>query len=164
MTAFSKGQVSVSAAGTSLPIPLYQHRVYSVHNAFREVMMAKLYECTNEECILGVKENPGYFTGGITAAQNSMKTGKSEEEMEEGKDYGEGVCPECGKPGEVVEEFVGLIGEDEFEGRHEEAGAAAEAKIAELKERHSEGQVSDEDYAIALAGITAEAQEKVESG
>jgi hypothetical protein len=125
---------------------------------------AEIYECTNEVCILGIQENPGYFTGGITATQANLKTGKAEDEMEEGKDYGEGVCPECGTPGRAVGEFVGLIGEDEFEGRHEEAGAVAEAKIAELKERYAEGSISDEDYAMALTEITAEAQEKVESG
>jgi hypothetical protein len=126
--------------------------------------MAKLYECTNESCILGVQENPGYFSGGITATQANLKTGKAEDEMEEGKDYGEGVCPECGTPGTELGELVTLEGEDEFEGRHEEAGAAAEAQLAELREKHTTGEVSDEDYAMALAEITAEAQEKVESG
>jgi hypothetical protein len=161
MTQSSRNRESAFAAGMSLHIPLCQYRGYFVHNASQEGIMAEVYECTNEECILGVKDTPGYFTGGMTAAQNTMKTGKSAEEMEEGKDYGEGVCPECGTPGKAVEEFHALEGEDEFEGQHEEAGAAAEVELAELREKHSEGEVSDEDFIAELTRISGEAQAKI---
>lgn len=62
-------------------------------------MSEKLYECENSKCSLGSASEPGHFTGGITAEQANMLTGKPVETMVEGTDYGEGVCPNCATPG-----------------------------------------------------------------
>ena len=53
-----------------------------------------LYRCENEACVLGSKEAPGHFTGGITPEQATMLSGDPDP-----KDHGEGVCPNCGQPG-----------------------------------------------------------------
>lgn len=63
---------------------------------------ATLYECTNQACTLGKVGEPGHFTGGITADQVNLLTGTPVESLEEGADYGEGICPNCGKPGTEV--------------------------------------------------------------
>jgi hypothetical protein len=91
-----------------------------------------------------------------------MKTGKPEDQMEEGKDYGEGICPECGTPGKEVGDFEALEGQDEFEGKHEEAAAEAEPKIAELKQKYAETDMEGEDYAAELVRISEEAQARIE--
>ena len=35
-----------------------------------------LYECTNDTCTLGTLGNPGHFTGGMTAEQVNLLTGR----------------------------------------------------------------------------------------
>ncbi len=62
-------------------------------------MSDKMYRCENPACSLGSVGSPGHFTGGITDAQKNMLTGEPTENMEKGKDFGDGVCPNCGKPG-----------------------------------------------------------------
>lgn len=57
------------------------------------------YRCENPACSLGAVGTPGHFTGGITAGQVNVLTGKPVEHLEDGKDFGDGVCPNCGKPG-----------------------------------------------------------------
>lgn len=54
-------------------------------------MPKKLYICTNRVCSLGTTEQPGIFSGGITAAQLKVlgKDGK----------HGPGYCPNCGQKG-----------------------------------------------------------------
>lgn len=61
-----------------------------------------LYECDNPACSLGTVGHPGHFTGGITAEQVNMLTGTPVEHLTEGTDFGEGVCTNCGKPGNAV--------------------------------------------------------------
>ena len=57
--------------------------------------MAKtVYQCENPACSLGAVGLPGHFTGGATKAQVTMLTGNPEP-----RDHGNGVCPNCGKPG-----------------------------------------------------------------
>lgn len=64
-----------------------------------------MYRCDNvESCPLGSRGEPGYFTGGITAEQVNVITGKPVDGMEKGVDYGPGICPNCGQPGEKVSE------------------------------------------------------------
>ncbi len=60
-----------------------------------------LYECTNPACSLGTVGNPGRFTGGITKEQVTLLTGKPAEHLEPGE-HGNGVCPNCAKPGKEV--------------------------------------------------------------
>lgn len=42
------------------------------------------------------------FTDGASADLVNTLTGKPVESLEEGKDYGEGVCPNCGNKGEAI--------------------------------------------------------------
>lgn len=53
----------------------------------------KTYLCTNKACTLGTAHNPGRFTGGISASQAVAISGNPEAK------HGEGVCPNCGRPG-----------------------------------------------------------------
>jgi hypothetical protein len=62
-----------------------------------------LYRCENPACSLGTVGAPGHFTGGISAEQVNVLTGKPVELVED-DEYGEGVCPNCGKPGTPEEE------------------------------------------------------------
>jgi hypothetical protein len=59
--------------------------------------MAKLYECSNPACSLGTVGNPGKFSGGATKQHITTLTGEPEPE-----NYGDGVCPNCGKAGKEV--------------------------------------------------------------
>lgn len=66
-------------------------------------MAEELYRCDNvDRCALGARGEPGYFTGGITAEQSNVITGKPVDAMEEGVDFGLGICPNCGESGEAV--------------------------------------------------------------
>ena len=64
--------------------------------------MAKKYLCTNPACVLGHVSQPGRFTGGITAEQVTLLTGKPADDLVKGEDFGEGVCPNCGTKGQVA--------------------------------------------------------------
>jgi hypothetical protein len=79
-----------------------------------------LYVCKNPACTLGTVGQLGRFTGGITAEQKHLLTGAPVETFKEGVDYGEGVCTNCGQPGET----------------YDVAKATATA-VAEAKERHA---------------------------
>lgn len=59
----------------------------------------QIYFCTNTSCPLGSTQGKGRFTGGITAVQLNVLTGRPIESMVEGEDYGAGFCPTCGKQG-----------------------------------------------------------------
>lgn len=63
----------------------------------------KRYRCVNATCTLGTRGVPGHFTGGISAAQVTVLTGKPAEYLEP-NEHGEGVCPNCGEPGEPDEQ------------------------------------------------------------
>ncbi len=56
-------------------------------------MASQMFECKNPACSLGTAGQPGRFSGGITKEQATMLTGNPEGE------HGQGVCPNCGKPG-----------------------------------------------------------------
>lgn len=60
--------------------------------------MAKTYQCENPACSLGAVGEPGRFGGGITKEQASLLTGDPDPE------YGNGICPNCGKPGKEIED------------------------------------------------------------
>jgi hypothetical protein len=60
--------------------------------------MAKTYQCENPACTLGAVGQPGRFTGGITKDQARLLTGNPE------SDHGNGVCPNCGKPGKEAKD------------------------------------------------------------
>ena len=64
--------------------------------------MAKKYECHNPACVLGTVGQPGRFTGGITKEQVNLLTGAPADALEKGKDYGDGICPNCGTKGEEI--------------------------------------------------------------
>jgi hypothetical protein len=53
----------------------------------------KVYLCTNDRCSLGNLEQPGRFTGGISAEQATALTGDPE------APHGAGYCPNCGQQG-----------------------------------------------------------------
>ena len=61
--------------------------------------MAKTYLCENSACSLGAIGVSGRFSGGITKEQVNLLTGKPVESLESGKDFGAGVCPNCGQKG-----------------------------------------------------------------
>jgi len=60
------------------------------------------YECDNAACALGTVGEPGRFTGGATAEQIAILTGKPQDELVDGTDYGDGFCPNCGQEGTAV--------------------------------------------------------------
>lgn len=62
--------------------------------------MKKTYQCTNSSCTLGSREDAGLFTGGISKDQVTILTGVAEPPKE---DYGQGICPNCGRAGKEVE-------------------------------------------------------------
>jgi hypothetical protein len=125
-------------------------------------MAETMYECHNEACELGSYGVPGVFTGGMTAEQKSLKTGKPVESLEEGTDFGDGICPMCGKPGEAIEEtFEPLVGTDEYEELHVQAAEFAAPKIEELK---ANTEITEEERVAGMAEISSTAQSMVEEG
>jgi hypothetical protein len=127
--------------------------------------MAELYKCTNESCVLGEPGQPAYFVDGMTQSQKSLKTGMPLEQMEAGVDYGEGICPECGTPGEKMEEgFEPLVGEDPHDDLHQQAHAQASEKVGELQNKFNAGEVTPEEFTTQIVGISAEAQKMVNEG
>lgn len=77
-----------------------------------------LYECNAAHCTLGTVGNPGHFTGGMTAEAKNMLTGSPVENLEEGTDYGEGICPNCGTPGEEAGTHQSVEGDDPHQDLH----------------------------------------------
>lgn len=125
-------------------------------------MSTKLYECTNKECVLGTPGEHAYFTDGMTAFTKNRLTGMPEEQMEKGKDYGPGICPNCGKPGkDTGETHKPITGDDPLAKHHEAVHAEVQTEIAELKTAFSRGDLSVEDYGAALANVSDNAQTKV---
>ena len=79
-------------------------------------MDSTVYECRNTACPLGSRQQPGQFTGGASKELILTLTGDPKPEH-----YGEGVCPNCGKPGTKVEEnFAPAVGEDPLQPLHDE--------------------------------------------
>jgi hypothetical protein len=114
---------------------------------------------------MGEPGQSAYFTDGMTQAQKALKTGMPVEQMEEGKDYGEGICPECGTPGTAVEEtFEPLVGDDPYNELHQEALAQVAPAIDELKTKYNAGEVTDEEFTAQIAVISDEAQQMVNEG
>lgn len=127
--------------------------------------MAELYKCTNNTCVLGQPGQPAYFVEGMTQAQKALKSGMPIEQMEEGTDYGEGVCPECGTKGEAMgENFESLVGEDPFDNLHQEAVAQISPKLEELRDKYNKSEVTQEEFTEQLAEISDEAQKVVSEG
>lgn len=58
--------------------------------------MAKTYRCENPACSLGAVGQPGLFTGGATKEFVTLLTGNPDPDKDS---YGNGVCPNCGRPG-----------------------------------------------------------------
>lgn len=80
-------------------------------------MARKLYRCENDRCPLGDRDNPGQFTGGITAEQALMLTGDPE------APHGDGYCPACGVKGKAAGTIEPRKGSDP-NAKHHEAVAA----------------------------------------
>jgi hypothetical protein len=55
-----------------------------------------------EKTLYFCKRDNMNFTDGAEAANVVNLTGKPEESLVEGEDFGEGVCPNCGEKGEEV--------------------------------------------------------------
>jgi hypothetical protein len=122
----------------------------------------KLYECNNKNCELGTEGHTAYFTEGMTSGMKSARTGIPLENLEENKDYGEGICPVCGKPGKPAShEFEPLVGNDRWDERHQEADKKARMKIEAVTKDYQNGDITDDEFRTALAEISAEAQESV---
>jgi len=62
-----------------------------------------VYRCENPACSLGTVGSPGLFTGGITADQITVLTGKPAEHLG-ASEHGDGVCPNCATPGKPEKE------------------------------------------------------------
>jgi hypothetical protein len=122
----------------------------------------KIYECSNEVCVLGVPGVHGHFSGGATAEQVMIKTGEPAENLKEGKDFGEGICPECGTKGKHVGELESPGGKDELEEAHKKADKVASPKIANIRKQLNDGDISPEEFEEQAAEISAEAQAVVE--
>lgn len=87
-------------------------------------MPEKLYVCTNERCTLGSRDTHGVFTGGMTPQGRALLTGEPEDQQKKGKHHGEGICPNCGEPGQPY---------DPVKMREESIRAQIKALQAELK-------------------------------
>jgi hypothetical protein len=83
-------------------------------------MANKLYLCKNTACSLGSLQQPGRFTGGITAEAVNLLTGQPVEHLKKGVDYGEGFCPNCAHEGEEYD-----------------AAAAVKEALAEAEAQHA---------------------------
>ena len=83
-------------------------------------MKRKVYECNEPSCTLGGRGVPGRFSGGATKEMITTITGDPEPE-----NHGEGVCPNCGEKGKLIEgaEFEPADGHDPY-ARHHKAVAA----------------------------------------
>lgn len=110
------------------------------------------YECRNTACSLGTPGAPGRFTEGATQATAMAITGNPEAE------YGEGICPNCIKPGKKVGmEPAPFMGEDPYQDLHDQIAEENFPKaMAALNPRE---EYSQDDY----AADTAESQSKVEA-
>jgi len=61
-------------------------------------MSVKVYECQNERCPLGTADTKGKFSGGLTP-EGAAVLGLDPETP-----TGDGICPNCGKPGKSLDE------------------------------------------------------------
>lgn len=89
------------------------------------------YRCTNEACTLGSRKQPGVFVGGATKEQITLMTGDPEPEH-----FGDGVCPNCGEPGEAYDAEVDLTptaGSDPNQAAHDAIAARVADPDDELK-------------------------------
>lgn len=92
-------------------------------------MSLELYECDNPACTLGSRKEPGLFTGGMTAEGVNLLTGEPVESLTEGKDFGEGICPNCGEKGKATgETHESVVGEDPYQAIHDEVAARVNDK------------------------------------
>lgn len=86
------------------------------------------FECHTPGCSLGSRVSPGIFTGGITKEGAAMLTGAPVESFtakDEGKTWGDGVCPNCGGPGTKMDDgqHVSHVGSDPYQPLHDEIAA-----------------------------------------
>lgn len=86
------------------------------------------YECNNPTCSLGAVGRPGHFTGGITPQALNVLTGRPVEDFtadNEGEEWGEGVCPNCGKAGTLVPDEPHVVTDnvDPHQDLHDEVAA-----------------------------------------
>lgn len=125
-------------------------------------MTQKLYECNNKDCELGTPGHTAHFIGGVTAEAVTLRTGAPIEDLEEGKDYGEGICPNCGKKGKKTNvDFEPLVGKDPWDAKHKEADKKARKKIEAITTDYQNGDITEEEFRAELEEISAEAQEAV---
>lgn len=96
--------------------------------------METLYQCCNTSCSLGSTTEPGHFTGGMSAQGKHVLTGTPVESLEEGRDFGEGVCPNCGTLCESVGEHTSVEGNDPYV--HYHAQATNQDEFLELVANH----------------------------
>lgn len=64
------------------------------------------YTCENKDCPQGARGEPSQFSGGMTAEQRNLLTGEPVDDMKEGTDYGDGICPTCGVKGKALKDYA----------------------------------------------------------
>lgn len=52
------------------------------------------------------------FTDGAEKENIVILTGKPEESLVEGEDYGDGICPNCGRQGQEIGTFESVVGSE----------------------------------------------------
>lgn len=98
------------------------------------VSLGTVYTCHNKACSLGSLKDPGHFTSGMTPERKNLLTGDPVEGMVEGKDYGEGVCPNCGEKGTATkQQHESLVGSDPNQNHHDIVQAEVLAETDEEK-------------------------------
>lgn len=122
-------------------------------------MSEVLYRCENPACPLGSLKQPGLFTGGITANQVFVLTGRPEDTLEEGEDFGEGFCPTCGVEGEkegVHEELP--EGDDPYDDLHQ----LVAARVADPADKLTADTAQDELH-VLVAGREGEGDDDAQA-
>jgi hypothetical protein len=117
-----------------------------------------VYECSTTGCTLGSRATKGRFTGGATKEQITNLTGDPEPEH-----FGEGVCPNCGEPGELLDEEyeVAPEGNDPHQEIHDQVAARVADDQDELTAENAQAVVNE--LVEAKEGNGAEEVEAVET-
>jgi hypothetical protein len=85
------------------------------------------YQCDNPACSLGSVGSPGHFTSGATAEFVQNLKGVSADGLEDGTDYGEGICPNCATKATAAGTFTPDTGHDPHDAHHQKVAAEVAA-------------------------------------
>jgi hypothetical protein len=84
------------------------------------------YQCTNQACPIGSREDLGFFTGGLS------EEGRATLGLDPEAEIGEGICPNCGVKGKKVGKFEPLAGEDPLQPLHDQVAKRVDDPDDEL--------------------------------